>query len=226
MAKLDDEFTMTTGSFSIDYETKEIRFEIEFNPPPQSVEVEFIPQNKNDIEIKDGEVAMLGGIPGWPTDENGNMRSVNLEPVEVEIGVYTPKTDGQQPGYTHGEPSLGGVIGALKDLDDYHNAPAKVGEKLREFYRELLAEPFNNHCHGGTVELTLEDAKENPDFFVHEFDPGDMLALATVPDGASFAKSHIDTQKYPHKCDCGAPSWNGLKVECSNPECMHFDGRE
>jgi hypothetical protein len=28
--------------------------------------------------------------------------------------------------------------------------------------------------------------------------------------------------QYPHKCElCGSPSWNGLSVDCSNPDCIH-----
>lgn len=27
--------------------------------------------------------------------------------------------------------------------------------------------------------------------------------------------------KYPHTCEyCGAPSWNGIKLECSNDDCV------
>jgi hypothetical protein len=243
-----------------------------------SFSVELIPmesRNSENIEMppffKSG---FLDGRDPYYEDMEIDIQKGEIEPAEVEIGVYTPKTDGHEmENFRKAIRSCGSDLGTRRHIAEianrlhvtieheihmspgcanlyvsgntenvdafrkrvYEEMPANVsiavlnidlinsgfeaariareemdrkylenrfmdavraGENLRGFYRELLAEPFK-------VEVEPISVVE----FSH---PG----------------HYSEPEKYPHKCDCGAPSWNGLKVECSNPECMHFDGRE
>jgi hypothetical protein len=185
MAKLDNEFTMTTGNFSIDYETREV-----------VSEVEVILPKTDGHEMEDFRNALIGTI--------SRIYEVPKEVLEMEFS---------------------------REWSASAAYWKEVQAQREEMFRRV-EETNRKHLENGAMtqqEWASKKRELTPylsDFFVCELDPGDKLVLTTMEMTIQGHGPEIDATKYPHKCDCGSPSWNGIKVQCSNPECMHYDGME
>ncbi|MCK5601136.1 hypothetical protein KAR91_04650 [Candidatus Pacearchaeota archaeon] len=53
----------------------------------------------------------------------------------------------------------------------------------------------------------------------------EITGFSNETEAKSFIESHIspvDTDQYPHQCDCGSKCYNnGMKIECTNQGCIH-----
>ena len=96
------------------------------------------------------------------------------------------------------------------------------------FVLDACGIPFMDRCR-----CTIGPISEPPDIEVHAGVGGkppvvisgaEWIDKAIQEDVWSETRTYVNVDKYPHPCDCGAPAYRGLSIQCSNPGCFHFGG--
>jgi len=160
--------------------------------------------------------------PTWIQDE-ANIKELYVKPFDVASGKINSRMEIELDpcdNLSFTEAPIGPT--QISSLDGVDTTP-------REIEPGVIAERMRKYDVKITIRDEIDDFVENniaPDFTgTHKKPMAIFQEDAVSPDLKEItmtAQGHIDTEKYPHKCDCGAPAWRGLDIQCSDPACLHY----